>query len=83
MNMKYFAGSFNFGLLASLIFVICFAISSFTSTNNSSKHSVSSSNFYTLPPPPNRLQKGEYRQPFADILQNIIQSCTSQGLKIH
>ena len=42
-----------------LIFVIHFIISSFASADNSSKY-LSSNNFYTLPTPLNRLQKGKY-----------------------
>ena len=76
---KFLQQTFSFGVFASLTFVIYFVISSFTSTNNSSKHSrVTSNNFYTVPATLNGLQKGEYtpntyliqKQLFEDILQN-------------
>ena len=38
-TQKIFVGRFSFGVLASVIFVIYFVISSFTSTSNLSKHS--------------------------------------------
>ena len=54
-----FVARFSFGVLASLIFVIYFVISSFTKTKNFFKHSGIILNFI-LSPLLNRIQKGEY-----------------------
>ena len=54
-----FVARFSFGVLASLIFVIYFVISSFTKTNVETFRGYPQ--FYTLSPLLNRIQKEEYR----------------------
>ena len=52
-----FVSRFSFGVTASLVCIIYCVISSFTKTNNLSKHYPQ---FYTLSPLLNGIQKGEY-----------------------
>ena len=59
--MKMIVARFSFGVIASLLFAIYFELWSFTSTNNSSKHSVVVlKKCYALAPLLNGIQKGEY-----------------------
>ena len=79
---------FSFGVLASLIFVIYFIISSFTSTNNSLRYSRFILNFYTLPSPLNKTQKEEYTRNTSllqkKLLANILSNkCSLKPHKIH
>ena len=56
-TLNIFVSRFSFGVIASLVCIIYCVISSFTKTNNLSKHYPQ---FYTLSPLLNGIQKGEY-----------------------